>query len=71
MSSSIGTSGISSEREGSGYAPGPMAFRIPRASSTWALSNVCYIIGVLKSIREQLGKSDVDIVRIVVERQSS
>ncbi len=33
--------------------------------------NVCYIIGVLKSIREQLGKSDGDIVPIVVEEQSS
>lgn len=32
--------------------------------------NVCYIIGVLKSIREQLGKSDGDIVHIVVEEQS-
>ncbi|MGN0032980.1 MAG: DUF1905 domain-containing protein [Candidatus Limimorpha sp.] len=29
--------------------------------------DICYIIGVLKSIREQLNKSDGDIVRVKVE----
>ena len=31
--------------------------------------SVCYIIGVLKSIRKQLGKSDGDPVRVVIEAQ--
>ena len=29
--------------------------------------NVCYIIGVLKSVREKLGKRDGDSVHIVIE----
>ena len=29
--------------------------------------NVCYVIGVLKSIREKLGKKDGDSVHIVIE----
>ena len=32
--------------------------------------NVCYVIGVLKSIREQLGKKDGDMLHVVItERQ--
>ena len=31
--------------------------------------NVCYIIGVLKSIREKLGKRDGDSVHIVIEER--
>lgn len=32
--------------------------------------NVCYVIGVLKSIREQLGKKDGDTLHVVIiERQ--
>ncbi len=35
-----------------------------------AHGNVCYVIGVLKSIREQLGKRDGDMLHVViVERQ--
>lgn len=29
--------------------------------------SVCYIIGVLKAIRRQLGKGDGDVLRVVVE----
>ena len=29
--------------------------------------NVCYIIGVLKSIRRQLGKKDGDTIHVVVK----
>lgn len=29
--------------------------------------NICYIIGMLKSIRQRLGKSDGDTVRMKVE----
>ena len=31
--------------------------------------NICYIIGVLKSIRERLGKKDGDSVHIVIEER--
>ena len=31
--------------------------------------NVCYVIGVLKSIREKLRKNDGDSVHIVIEEQ--
>ena len=31
--------------------------------------NVCYVIGVLKSIREQLGKKDGDMLHIMVEER--
>ena len=31
--------------------------------------NVCYIIGLLKSIREKLGKRDGDSVHIVIEER--
>ena len=31
--------------------------------------SVCYIIGVLKAIRRQLGKGDGDVLRIVVEER--
>ena len=31
--------------------------------------SVCYIIGVLKAIRRQLGKGDGDILRVVVEER--
>lgn len=34
-----------------------------------AEGNVCYIIGVLKSIREKLGKRDGDSIHIVVEER--
>lgn len=34
--------------------------------------NICYIIGILKSIRKKLGKSDGDTVHVVVtKRQDS
>ena len=29
--------------------------------------NVCYIIGVLKSIRKELGKADGDVIHVVVK----
>ena len=29
--------------------------------------NICYVIGVLKSIREQLGKRDGDTLHVVIE----
>ena len=31
-----------------------------------AQGNICYIIGVLKSIREKLGKSDGDKIHVIV-----
>ena len=31
--------------------------------------NICYVIGVLKSIRERLGKKDGDSVHIVIEER--
>ena len=31
--------------------------------------NICYVIGVLKSIREKLGKKDGDPVHIVIEER--
>lgn len=31
--------------------------------------SVCYIIGVLKAIRKQLGKKDGDVLRVVVEER--
>ncbi len=31
--------------------------------------SVCYIIGVLKAIRRQLGKGDGDVLRVVVEKR--
>ena len=31
--------------------------------------NVCYIIGLLKSIRQQLGKSQGDTVHVVVQKR--
>ena len=31
--------------------------------------NVCYVIGILKSIREKLRKNDGDSVRIVIEER--
>ena len=31
--------------------------------------SVCYIIGVLKAIRRQLGKVDGDVLRVVVEER--
>ena len=31
--------------------------------------SVCYIIGVLKAIRRQLGKKDGDVLHVVVEEQ--
>lgn len=31
--------------------------------------NICYVIGVLKSIREKLGKKDGDSVHIVIEER--
>lgn len=34
-----------------------------------ALGNVCYIIGVLKSIREKLGKSDGDRIQVAVRER--
>ena len=30
--------------------------------------NACYIIGVLKSIRKQLGKKDGDMLHVVIEK---
>ena len=32
-----------------------------------AHGNICYVIGVLKSIREQLGKRDGDTLHVVIE----
>ena len=34
-----------------------------------AHGNVCYVIGVLKSIREQLGKKDGDTLHVVIEER--
>ena len=31
--------------------------------------NVCYVIGVLKSIRERLGKKDGDMLHVVIEER--
>ncbi|MBR4227156.1 MAG: DUF1905 domain-containing protein [Candidatus Methanomethylophilaceae archaeon] len=31
--------------------------------------SICYIIGVLKSIRRQLGKTDGDIIRVVISQR--
>ena len=31
--------------------------------------NVCYIIGLLKAIRKELGKADGDPVHVVVKRR--
>ena len=31
--------------------------------------NICYVIGVLKSIREKLGKKDGDSVHVVIEER--
>ena len=31
--------------------------------------NVCYVIGVLKSIREQLGKKDGDTLHVMIEER--
>ena len=31
--------------------------------------NICYVIGVLKSIREKIGKKDGDSVHIVIEER--
>ena len=31
--------------------------------------NICYVIGVLKSIREQLGKRDGDTLHVVIEER--
>ena len=31
--------------------------------------SVCYIIGVLKAIRRQLGKKDGDVLHVVIEEQ--
>ena len=31
--------------------------------------NICYVIGVLKSIREKLGKKDGDSIHIVIEER--
>ena len=31
--------------------------------------NICYVIGVLKSIREKLGKKDGDPIHIVIEER--
>ncbi len=31
--------------------------------------NVCYVIGVLKSIRKQLGKKDGDMLHVVIEKR--
>ena len=32
-----------------------------------ARGNVCYVIGVTKAIREQLGKRDGDMLHVVIE----
>ena len=34
-----------------------------------AHGNICYVIGVLKSIREQLGKRDGDTLHVVIEER--
>ena len=34
-----------------------------------SLGNVCYVIGVLKSIREKLRKNDGDTIHIVIEER--
>lgn len=34
-----------------------------------ARGNVCYVIGVTKAIREQLGKKDGDILHVVIEER--
>lgn len=34
-----------------------------------ARGNVCYVVGVLKSIREQLGKKDGDMLHVVIEER--
>ncbi len=31
--------------------------------------SICYVIGVLKSIRRQLGKTDGDIIRVVISQR--
>ena len=31
--------------------------------------NICYVIGVLKSIREKLGKKDGDSIHVVIEER--
>ncbi len=31
--------------------------------------SICYVIGVLKSIRTQLGKTDGDIIRVVISQR--
>lgn len=35
-----------------------------------AQGEVCYIIGVLKSIREQLGKKSGDMIHVVIEERT-
>ena len=32
--------------------------------------NICYIIGVLKSIRKELNKNEGDIIHVIVEERS-
>ena len=34
-----------------------------------AHGNICYVIGVLKSIREQLGKKDGDMLHVIIEER--
>ena len=34
-----------------------------------AHGDICYVIGVLKSIREQLGKKDGDTLHVVIEER--
>lgn len=34
-----------------------------------ARGNICYVIGVLKAIREQLGKQDGDMLHVVIEER--
>ena len=34
-----------------------------------ARGNVCYVVGVLKSIREQLNKKDGDMLHVVIEER--
>lgn len=33
----------------------------------YGLGSICYIIGVLKSIRKQLNKCDGDVIHVVIE----
>ena len=42
---------------------------IPYSGSVVNMGQVCYIIGVLKAIREKLGKKEGDTLHVVVEER--